>query len=170
LYVGDGRYKLYNPEKDDINVLLEEEESFEDIETEEIFEAAISFEKDLEEYIIRDLNQIENGLELYSKEGLTGRQFNTEVGRVDILAIDKNMNFVVIELKAGTAKYSVIGQILGYISWIRRNIAEGREVRGIIIADDFDKRLKYATAEIPIVSLKKYEVNFTFRDVENGNK
>ena len=137
LYVGGGKYKHYNPEKNDIDVPTEEEESSDDIDNEEIFESAISFEKDIEEYIIRDLNQIENGLELYSKEGLNGRQFNTEVGRIDILAIDKNLNFVVIELKAGTAKYSVIGQILGYISWVRQNIAEGREVRGIIIADNF---------------------------------
>lgn len=132
--------------------------------------ATISLERDLEEYIVKNLGQIEDGLKLYSKQNITGRQFNTEVGRIDILALDKNSNFVVIELKASTANYSTIGQILGYISCVRQNVSEGKEVRGIIIADDFDRKLKYATTEIPNVLLKKYEVNFTFRDVDNDNK
>ena len=167
-YVGGGRYRLYDPEKDNenIDVYVEDEDSFEDIDSDEYFEATISLERDLEEYIIRDLNQIESGLELYSKEGVTGRQYSTEVGRIDILAIDKNGDFVVIELKAGTASYSVIGQILGYISWVRQNISQGRKVRGIIIADDFDKKVKYAASEIPNISLKKYEVTFTLKDTQ----
>lgn len=176
-YVGRGKYRLYNPEKDgkwvvdDKGVHLVGEEPLEDIESEEIStEAVISLEKDLEEYIIRNLNQIESGLKLYSKGGVTGRQFNTEVGRIDILAIDKNSNFVVIELKAGIGNYSVIGQILGYMSWVRQNIANGKEVRGIIIADDFDKKLKYASSETANISLKRYEVNFTFKDVQNDTE
>lgn len=73
-----------------------------------------------------------------------------------------------MELKAGTAKYSVIGQILGYIHDVRQNIAEEHEVRGVIIADEFDSRLIAAASEISHVSLKKYRVNFTFEDVEKG--
>lgn len=165
-YVGGGRYKLYDPEKDNIDVHVEDEDSLEDVDSDEYIEATISLERDLEEYIIRDLNQIETDLELYSKEGVTGRQFNTEVGRIDILAVDKNGDFVVIELKAGTASNSVIGQILGYISWVRQNISQGRNVRGIIIADDFDKRVKYASSEMPNISLKKYEVTFILKDVQ----
>lgn len=165
-YVGHGRYKLYDPEKDNIDVHVDDEDSLEDVDSDEYIEATISLERDLEEYIIRDLNQIEGGLKLYSKEGVTGRQFSTEVGRIDILAVDKDDNFVVIELKAGTASYSVVGQILGYISWVRQNMSKGRAVRGIIIADDFDKRLKYASTELPNISLKKYEVTFTLKDVQ----
>jgi len=166
-YVGDGRYKFYDQEKDNMDVHLEDKDSLENVDRDESIEATISLERDLEEYIIRDLNQIESGLKLYSKEGVTGRQFSTEVGRIDILAIDENGNFVVIELKAGTTSYFVIGQILGYISWVRQNVSQGKEVRGIIIADDFDKRVKYALAETPNISLKKYEVTFTFKDVRD---
>lgn len=167
-YLGNGRYKLYDPEKDEIEEInTPEEEPPEGIEDEEILaEAVISLEKDLEEYIIRNLNQIENGLKLYSEEGVSGRQFNTEVGRIDILATDMKDNFVVIELKAGKANYSAIGQALGYISWVRQNMAKDKEVRGIIIADDFDKKLKYAASETANIILKQYEVNFTFKDVK----
>jgi len=172
-YVGRGKYRLYDPENDgrwvvdDKGVHLAGEENNEDIEDEETFiETTISLERDLEDHIIRNLDQIEDGLKLYSRDGLNGRQFNTDVGRVDILAIDKNNNFVVIELKAGKAHHSVISQILVYMSWVRQNIADGKEVRGIVIADDFDKKLMYGASETPNISLKKYEVNFTFKDIE----
>ena len=146
------------------------EQLIDDIESEEISaEGVISLERDLEEYIARNLNQIENGLVVYSKEGITGRQFTTEVGRIDLLATDKSGNFVVIELKAGIASHSVIGQILEYISWVRQNLAKGKEVRGIIIADDFDKKLKYASSETTNILLKQYEVNFTFKDIKNNH-
>ena len=163
-------YELYSQEKHGkwSEGYKLDEQPVEAIESEEIStDAVISLERDLEEYIIRNLNQIESGLELYSNEGITGRQFNTEVGRIDILALDRNSNFVVIELKAGVANYSVVGQILGYIGWVRQNLAKGKEVRGIIIADDFDKKLRYASPEIANISLKRYEVNFAFKDIQN---
>lgn len=168
---GRRHYELYDQQKHGkwsrgykIGEQVPEDTGSEEIPT----DAAISLERDLEEYIIRDLSQIESGLELYSEEDITGRQFSTEVGRIDLLAIDKDGNFVVIELKAGTANYSAIGQILGYISWIRQNVAKGKEVRGIIIADDFDRKLRYASSEISSISLKKYVVSFTFTDIQNG--
>jgi hypothetical protein len=165
-YLGEGRYKIYEPEKDNFDVPNENEDSLVDIDGDDYIEATISLEKDLEEYIIRDLNQIEKGLKLYTRGEVNGRQFNTEVVRIDILAVDKNNNLVVIELKAGTASYTVIGQILGYISWVRKNLSQGNEVKGIIIADDFDKRVKYASLEIPNIALKKYDVTFSFTDVK----
>ena len=163
-YIGRGRYKLYDPEKDNVDVYVENKDSLEDVNSNKYIEATISLERDLEEYIIRDLSQIESNLKLYSKKGVTGRQFSTEVGRIDILAIDKNGDYVIIELKAGTASYSVIGQILVYISWIKQNMSHGKKVRGIIIADNFDKRVKYAVSEIPNISLKKYDVIFKLKD------
>ena len=126
--------------------------------------AVIGLERDLEEHISRHLDQVESGLRLHPKQG---RQFQTEVGRIDILALDRNDNLVVIELKAGTAGYSVVGQVLSYVSCIRQNIAKGKEVRGIIIAHDFDRKLKFASSEVASISLKQYEVDFTFKDVQN---
>jgi hypothetical protein len=169
--LGGGKWRLYNPEKDGewewdrkgVRLVGEEMEEIEDEESR--VEASITFEADLGEYIVNNLDQIEEGLTIYSEEGLDGRQYNTDVGRVDILALDKNGNFVAIELKAGIAKYHAIGQILSYISWIRRNLAGKKEVKGIIIARDFDDKLKYATQELPNIALKKYNVRFEFQDV-----
>jgi len=44
--------------------------------------------------------------------------------------VDKAGAFVVIELKAGKAVDSVCGQILGYIAWVRKELAGGKKVRG----------------------------------------
>ena len=166
-YVGNGRYKLFDPKQDNADSTIEEENNIETVDSDEFIEATISLERDLEQYIIRDLNQIKEGLKLYSNKGISGRQFNTEVGRIDILAYDKNDDLVVIELKAGTANYAVIGQILGYISWVRKNLSQGKGVRGIIIADDFDKRVKYASSELANIALKKYEVSFKIKNIDN---
>jgi RecB family endonuclease NucS len=144
----------------------DDEASQEVIEGEEApMSVSISLERDLEEYLVRNLGQLEAGLKLYSKGSTTGRQFNTDTGKVDILASDRTGDFVVIELKAGIANSAALGQVLAYMSWVRQHIAQGKEVRGIIIADDFDTKLKHAVHETPSVCLKKYEVSFTFADI-----
>lgn len=137
--LGRGKWRLYDPEKD--GEWLYDERGIrlagEEPESEEIYiEPSISFESDLEDHIVRNINQIEEGLTLYSEGGKAGRQYDTDVGRIDILAQDKHGDFVVIELKAGTAKHHAVGQILSYINYVRRNLAGERKVRGIIIAED----------------------------------
>jgi hypothetical protein len=90
--VGPGKYKLYDPEVDEL--------SKEDLIAEEEEVVSISLERDLEEYLIRDLSKIEEGLKLFEERGLTGRQFKIEKGSIDILALDKDQNLVVIECMA----------------------------------------------------------------------
>lgn len=170
-YIGDGKYRMHNPTEDGKWVVdktgahLADEPADKIENEEELIEASISFESDLEDYIMRDLGQIENGLKVYKENGVTGQQFSIEIGRIDILAVDKDNNLVVIELKSGTANYHVVGQILSYISWVKKNLSGEKKVRGIIIADDFDDKLKYAVLELPSVRLKKYKVKFEFENV-----
>jgi hypothetical protein len=169
--LGRGNYRLYDPEKDG-NWIVDKkgtrlvDDDLGEVEDEEsLVEASFTFERDLEDHIFANLNQIEEGLQVYSEEGVQGRQYTIDVGRIDILALDKNSNFVVIELKVGEAKYHAIGQILSYMSWVRKNLAGEREVRGLIIADDFDQKLRYATSELDNLELKKYMVSFDFESV-----
>ena len=172
IHVGNGKFRMADLKRDEeiINRPLEfpndpeiGENSPNDFSLAK--EAVISLEKDMEDYIIKNLVSLEDGLKLYSHNATSGRQWNTDAGIIDILAIDKDNNLVVIELKIGKAKDSVIGQILGYISWVKNNIAEDQEVRGIIIAEEFDKRVLYAADNIPYLQLKSYRVNFSFQDV-----
>jgi len=130
-------------------------------------EEAISLEEDnLENFLVSNLGQIENSLRLYEKDGLTGQQYDTKsVGKIDLLAIDKNQDFVVIKLKAGEADQQVCGEIQVYMSWVKENLAVSKKVRGIIIADDFTLRAVYAARMVHDLYLKKYQVSFKFTDV-----
>lgn len=137
-----------------------EDEAIDEITTAQ--ETSLSIERNLRTFLCNDLEQIEPGLELFRN----GKKFNTDIGRIDILAIDKKDDLLVIELKAGKAKDRALGQLPGYIGFISNNIAKGKRVRRYIIASDFDDRLKYAIKGLTNVKLKAYKVNFSFEDVD----
>ncbi|HOV09389.1 MAG: hypothetical protein BWY23_02248 [Spirochaetes bacterium ADurb.Bin218] len=128
------------------------------------YEISLSMEKDLQTFLLNDLTQIEPGLKLVEK----GKEYQIEVGRIDILAKDKNDEYVIIELKAGKAKDDALGQILGYMGFVSEALANGKPVRGYIIANDFEERLKYAVKNVPNVMLKAYKVNFSFVDINRS--
>lgn len=125
--------------------------------------ATISLERDLESFLLAELNVLEEGLKVY--DGETGRQFQVHSGRIDILAQDRDKNFVVLELKAGTATESALAQVLAYMADVTRELSKGKRVRGIIVAYDFADRLVAATSLLPTVKLMKYKVNFEFEEV-----
>jgi len=128
-------------------------------------EASLSLEADLEEALLPNLAQLEKGLKLYAEQNRFGRQFDAQAaGRIDLLAIDSQQNFVVIELKAGDADRQVCGQIQAYMGWVKANMAGSRNVRGIIVAHEFTERAKLAAAVVPTLSLKKFKINFVFAD------
>lgn len=70
--------------------------------------------------------------------GVLGRQLpcSRAGGRLDLLCVDqRDKALVVVELKVVRANEAVVAQILKYIGWVKRYVAEGRPVRGIVIAD-----------------------------------
>jgi hypothetical protein len=157
-YSGGGQFHVKE------KVEIESEEGAEENVIEENFEeAAISLEGDLETFILKDITSIEEGLSPY--QGGSGRQFSVESGRIDILAIDKEGSFVVIELKAGTASDAVLAQVLAYMAEIRKTLAGQKKVRGIIVAYDFSNRLILASSQLENVDLLKYKAKFDFERV-----
>lgn len=128
----------------------------------------VVFEKYLEEFIEANFTKINFGanLELYlDEENNSGRQFKTDVGFVDLLAIDKQRKeFVAIELKKGRSSDAVVGQILRYMGWIKEKLAKDKySVRGIIIVKEMDDKLEYALSQIPNVELFLYNISFDLR-------
>ena len=119
-----------------------------------LVETSISLERDIEDHLVNNLDAIEKGLTL------AGRQFNTDVGRIDILAKDTAGTRVVIEIKVGEAKDSAIGQIARYLGWFART--EGNAPRGILIAGEFPEGVRYAATAIPPLTLLIYKVHFSF--------
>lgn len=110
--------------------------SLEDLEETEAISEVL--ESEIESSIISNPEILEDGLELI------GNQYTTGVGYIDILCKDKNGNFVVIELKRGKGSHKVVGQIQKYIAWINENLAQDKQVRGIIVVKEHDKELEYA--------------------------
>lgn len=106
--------------------------------------------------------------ELYEEDGDIAQEYSTPIGRIDLLAKDRdNADWVVIELKRGRSSDVVVGQLLRYMGWVQENlIGEGEAVKGIVIAGDADDRLRYALKLLADkVTLLTYTVQFDMQEV-----
>ena len=133
--------------------------------TEKNFTPKSSFllEKHLEDYIIKNWKNIElnQNYDIHKENNKLCTQYQTGSGPLDILAISKDKNeFLVIELKKGRASDIVLGQIQRYMGYIKKNLAENKSVKGLIIALEDDKNLKDALSVAPNIKFMKYEVSF----------
>ena len=126
-----------------------------------------AYESDLRDFLAKNLSLIEPGLQLYQDEGITGVEFPAGGGRsIDILSLDAERHFAVVELKVSRGYDRVVGQLLRYMAWIERHHAEpGQGVRGIIVASEISEDLKLACSHLPDVSLYEYELSVALRRV-----
>jgi hypothetical protein len=105
-----------------------------------------SSEKILEDELIcrieRDGNMFGMTLSVYEAAGAYGRQFIIPIGRLDILAIDKQNNLYVIELKKDSGYDDPFDQTVKYVEWLEKNMSEeGRKVYGIICLNNPTQRV-----------------------------
>lgn len=138
-------------------ILSSGEEKIEDI-------VEFAFEKYLEEFLVQNWNQTEIGkmYDIYQDGDLTGQQFITDTGRIDILAISKNRReLLVVELKKGRASDAVVGQIQRYMGDVMETLAEpGQIVKGVIIAMEDDIRIRRALTVTQNIEFYKYQISF----------
>jgi restriction system protein len=132
-------------------------------------EAEFVLEKYLEDFIVSNFDVIfKKMLVLYTDPagGEVGQQFETDVGPIDILALDTSSNaFVVIELKKGRPADKVLGQILRYMGWVAENLCKpGQEVHGIIVCKEPDEKLNFGLKMVRNISVKYYKVDFKLQD------
>lgn len=99
------------------------------------------------------------------EQGRDGIEYPTDVGPIDILAIDEEGNFVVFELKLSRGADRAMGQLSRYMGWVKRNLSKGKKVKGVIIAKKVDEKLKYAASVIPDITLFEHELDFKIREV-----
>jgi hypothetical protein len=128
-----------------------------------------AYEKDLQQYLAKNLTLIKSGLTVYSDDelGTTGIEFPAGDRYIDILAVDAQSNYVVIELKVSRGYDRVVGQLLRYMGWVKRNITEtNQSVRGIIIAREISDDLKLATLLLDNVKLVEYELQVKLKEAE----
>lgn len=67
---------------------------------------------------------------------------------------------MVIELKVSRGYDRVIGQLLRYVAWISNNLANGKRVRGVIVASEITDDLKLAASLVKDVKLWQYRISF----------
>ena len=125
-----------------------------------------AYEADLKNYLAKNLYQLEAGLRLYEEEGVTGIEFPAGGRFIDILALDSNNNFVVIELKVSKGYDRVIGQLMRYMAWIKENMADSNQgVRGAIVARSISEDLKLASSLGPSIEMYEYELSIQLNKI-----
>ena len=168
--INSNHFRLYDPSQDpspihlsNAAILRQDSETFEEGTNFE-GETEFAYDSDLRDYLAKNLQLIESGLQLYEEEGITGVEFPVGGGFIDILAIDSKKNFVVIELKVSRGYDRVIGQLLRHMGWIRKNQAElDQDVRGIIVAREISEDLTLACSGIPNVELFEYQLSLELK-------
>jgi len=181
---GRGTVELYKPEehgvweirKDEYGKLIvgqtgldecqnEDEPDISEKEEEMLFPV----ESHLRDFIAQNIESIkvnDHKLKLYKdSDGRDGIEYPTDIGPIDILALDEDGNYVVFELKLSRGVDRAMGQISRYMGWIKRNLAMNKQVKGVIVAKSVDEKLKYATYTIPGISLFEYELNFKIKSL-----
>jgi len=169
--IDGSRFRLYDKDIDPPPIYKIEDDSAkrEFIEdSEDILESnEFAYERDLKNFLSKNLSLIESGLRLYEDDGITGVEFQVGGRFIDILALDKNNNYVVIELKVSKGYDRVIGQLLRYIAWIEQNQAEpNQKVRGVIIASNISEDLALAASKITDVEMFEYQLSVTLKKVK----
>jgi len=157
-------YRLFDKTKDS----KPEEQPYLEYDDEEKRQE-FAYEKDLQNFLAKNMSAIEEDLRLYKDDenNRSGLEFPVDGRFIDILAIDKNDNFVVIELKVSRGYDKVVGQLLRYKNWIKRNMAEnGQKVRGIIICKEITDDLIFACDGLDDIELMEYELSLKLHKKE----
>lgn len=129
---------------------------------------AFVLEKYLEDFVVSNFATIFKGeFKIFEDaDGNDGQQYATDIGPIDILAVEpKSGSFVVIELKKGRPSDQVIGQILRYMGWVKKNLcSDGQAVKGLVICRDPDPKLSYALEMTTNIDVRYYSVSFKLRE------
>lgn len=167
------RFRLFEPSSDSEPIYKKqdgEEDTGEIVPIDTQAEVSeFAYEKDLQNFLAKNLHKIEPDLKLYEEEDITGIEFPVGNRSIDILALDNNNNYVVIELKVSRGYDRVVGQILRYMAWIRKNHAdEGQLVRGIIVAREISEDLLLACSEILNIDLYEYDLSVSVKKINEN--
>ena len=132
------------------------------------FQRRFAYEKDLQNLLAKNLYIIEEGLTLYEQEEINGIEYPAGGRFIDILAVDKQNNYVVIELKVARGYDRTIGQLLRYMGWIRQELADQEQlVRGVIVASNISTDLKLASSSLNYIELFEYKLSFSLEKIKN---
>jgi len=116
-----------------------------------------TYERDLHNTLEAQVEELFQGYELI------GSEYSIDGVRLDLL-LEKGQELLVVELKAGLAKYEVFGQISMYMGLIQARNPK-RDVYGVIIASEIHQGLMAACSTNPRISCKKYNMQLHLENV-----
>ena len=93
---------------------------------------------------------------------VSASNFRLTLDRLTPLRSSKDRKkLLVIELKNGRVSDVIVGQLLRYMGFVQEELAEpDHTVRGVVIALEYDQRLRRALAMVPAIEFYRYEVSF----------
>jgi restriction system protein len=127
--------------------------------------SVFALEAHLEDFLVKNWAQTELGIdyEIFQEDGeLVGKQYQTDTGPLDILAISKDKKtLLVVELKKGRVSDNVVGQIQRYMGYVKDELAEADQVvKGAIIGLEDDLKIKRALSVTNNIEFYRYHVSF----------
>ncbi|OPX23931.1 MAG: hypothetical protein B1H03_00025 [Planctomycetales bacterium 4484_113] len=121
----------------------------------------------LRDIIKSNLGMLEEGMKLFTdSQGASGVDYQTPLGRIDLLVTDARDNLVLVELEEGSGDGGLIGNLCAQLGWVQENLAGNRKVRSIILTSGPSEQLKYAARAVPGVELMHYEFKFEIKPVK----
>jgi hypothetical protein len=154
---GQARYRKYKEFKAAFEAWEKEaEDRSEDAEGEANDPFAFALEAQLRDFIAHNLNRLplaSKTLRLRQDDQGDGVEYPTDV--------DQGDEFYVFELKVSRGPDRALGQLARYMGWVKKELAGGRAVHGVIVARSIDDKLRYAAGVMPNVTLLEYRVDFT---------
>lgn len=169
-----GLFRRYRPDSDPAPIYpgspraaVSEAESEVELDDERLLpqpSEVFAYESHMRDYLAHNLRVLEPGLRLYEEEDIPGIEYPVCGRRIDLLAVAQDGSLVVIELKVSRGHDRTIGQILTYMGWVRQDLADGKPVRGMIVANTLSDELVTAAREANAdIRLFEYDISFHVR-------
>ena len=127
--------------------------------------SVFAYERDLQNFLARNLRLLEPGLELYSDERGSGIEYPVDGGRIDLLAKSSDDTLVVIEMKLSKGRSKAIGQLLYYMGWVDSNLSPSKPCRGVLIAKDIGEDVVTAIRRTQGVELFQYNLQVALEKI-----
>jgi endonuclease len=173
---GPGKLEMYDPRlhglweitQDEKNVLVVKEikELRDHKKDEGAMETSYIESKHLRAYLAKNLDLVEEGLELYVDiQGNDGVEYPTDFGPIDLLAVGKAGAFIVVEVRTELFPDASSGQILKYRNWVKRHLAFGKQVRSYLVGSAIPEHVRYTLADCEDVFLKEVDLSIRLKDV-----
>ena len=125
--------------------------------------------KRVRETLAAEPELLEAGMRLHRDERmLTDGTYTTDVGDIDLLAVDDAGALVVVLIPDDDKDSELVSEILSRIGWVTKHIGEpGQEVRGLVLLRSEPEDLGYAAAAVASsVSFKTYRMSLVLEDFD----